>query len=292
MQFPLWAGFGLISATLSTGVMLTQERFKLPGFVMAYWVKVFSALFALPFVIWLGVPSDPAFYVLLSLQAVLWVINDVIFFNTITRTGAGVVSRILPLSVIVTFFAWFIVDPSTLQKYLATPYLSAGVVAALGASVYFVLRLKKCAISWAAIKMLWFVLFSAVAGPIVQKILLGHASVKDGPFAFVFFEALAMLLMWPVYYALRRPVAWREMVSLRAARGGGCVAAFSFLMVASNVVALIYVDNPGLLPAVKFVDSFMILLIYKMTGRKEQNDVLSGVGIVLCAAVIVIFKSF
>lgn len=206
MEIPYWAILGLISATLSSGVMLTQERRKLPGFVMAYWSKAACVLFALPFVLYFGLPQSPLFYGILVAQALLWVISDVIFFNTINKVGAGMVSRILPASVILTFFLWFLVDPAALQKYLATPYLSLGVVAALSLSVYFAMRLKNCPLSWAAVRMIWFVIVAAVLGPMAIKLLLGQSSFSQGPFAYVFCEGLFMLLLWSAYYLWKRPV--------------------------------------------------------------------------------------
>ena len=103
MDMPLWAVFGLISATLSAGVFLVQERFKLDGFVMAFWNKVTAIVIMLPLVIYMGAPDNPQFYLLLCAQAMLWVVSDVIFFNAIPKVGAGVVSRLLPVSTIATF---------------------------------------------------------------------------------------------------------------------------------------------------------------------------------------------
>lgn len=291
MEFPLWAALGLASATLSTGVMLTQERVKLNGFVMAFWNKVACAVLMLPFVVYFGAPSNPYFYAILFGQALLWVVSDVIFFNTIGKTGAGVVSRILPASVILTFFLWFAVDPSTLDKYMETPWRSLAVVLALGASVYFVMRLKKCPVSWAAVRMIWFVIFAAVLGPMAGKLVMGQSTFAQGPFAYVFFEALAMIAIWLAYYALRRPVPAAEMLSPNAVKAGFIVGIFSSLMVASNVAALALVDNPGLLPAVKFTDTFLILLYYRLSGRREDSDVIAGLGIVACAAAIIVLKA-
>lgn len=291
MEFPLWAALGLVSATLSTGVMLTQERARLNGFVMAFWNKVACAVLMLPFVVYFGAPDNPYFYAILFGQALLWVISDVIFFNTINSAGAGVVSRILPASVILTFFLWFAVDPQTLDKYLETPWRSLAVVGALCASVYFVMRLRRCPVSWAAVRMIWFVIFAAVLGPMAGKLVMGQSTFAQGPFAYVFFEALAMLGMWLVYYALRRPVPVAELFSSRAVRGGFTVGVFSSLMVASNAAALGLVDNPGLLPAVKFTDTFLILLYYRISGRREDSDVIAGLGIVVCAVVIIVLKS-
>lgn len=292
MAVPLWAGLGLASATFSSGVMLTQERFKLPGFAMAFWSKAACILFALPFVLYFGAPANPLFYGILVAQALLWVVSDVIFFSTVSSVGAGVVSRILPSSVIITFFLWFLIDPATLDKYLQTPFLSLGVVAALGASVYFATRLKRCPVSWAAVRMIWFVIFAAVVGPLAIKLLLGQSTFRQGPFAYVFFEGLFMLTVWGAYYLWRRPVERAVMFSRKTLTGGLIVGGFSFLMLSTNAAALFLVDNPGLLPAIKFTDSFIILLYYKLTRRKEESDVLAGLGIVACAALIIVLKSF
>lgn len=291
MEFPLWAVLGLVTATLSTGMMLTQERVQLPGFVMAFWNKAAAAVFSLPFMLYFGAPDNPYFYMILFGQSLLWAIGDVIFFGTINKVGAGVVSRILPVSVILTFFTWFVVDPATLEKYLDTPWLSFAVIAALCGSVYFAMRLKKCVVSWTAVRMFWFVICAAVVGPIIAKLAMGQSTFSQGPFAYVFFQSVLMVVMWLIFYAVKKPVAQAELFNMRAVKAGAMVGAFSFLAVAANATALKLVDNPGLIPAIAFTDTFLILLYYKLSGRKENSDVIAGLGIVGCAAMIIVLKS-
>ena len=291
MHIPFWAIFGIFSATLSTGVFLTQERMRLNGFVLAFWNKACCALFAFPLMLYFGAPESALFYIILTAQACLWVVSDVIFFNTINKTGAGVVSRLLPLAVIVTFVLWFFIDPSTLDKYMQTPLRSLGVVLALCASVYFVMRLRKCPLSWAAFRMVWFVIFSAVIGPLLGKLVMGEATFAQGPFAYVFFQALVMVLMWLVYYAIKRPIPAQELFNRRALKGGLIVSVFSFFMIASSAAGLKLVDNPGLMTAVGFSDTMLILLYYKLTKREDHSDWIAGLGVVFCAAIIIVLKS-
>lgn len=291
MTFPLWAIFGLGSATLSAGVMLVQERFRLNGFVMAFWNKVACAVFALPFVIYFGIPDNPYFYALLTLQALLWVVSDVIFFNAIPKVGAGVVSRILPVSVLVTFCLWFIFDPALIGVYVAAPVKSGLIVLVLALSVYFSVRIKRCPVSWQAVRLIWFVLLAATIGPVLAKLVTQYGSVARAPFAYVFFEALVMISIWSVYYRLKRPVESAVMFSREALKGGFAVGLVSCFMVASNVAAIGLVDNPGLIPAVKFVDTIIILGYYRWAGREDGSDVWAGLGIVACAAALIILKS-
>ncbi len=291
MELPLWAIFGLVSATLSAGVFLVQERVKLNGFVMAFWNKVWSVVLMLPLALYFGLPDNPYFYMLLCGQAILWVISDVIFFNAIPKVGAGTISRILPGSVILTFCLWFLFNPALFAEYAETPVRSLFVVAALCASVYFAMNLRHCPVSWQAVRLIWFVIFASVAGPLAAKLMMNHASSSQGPFAYVLFEALVMIAMWSVYYVVRPPVPLRELITREAAKGGFMVAVFCSLMAASNVAAIQIVDNPGLIPAIKFTDTMIILLYYRLIRHKEKGDVLSGLGIVACAAVIIALKA-
>lgn len=292
MIFPLWAVFGLISASFSAGMMLVQERVKVDGYAIAFWAKVACIVLMAPLALYFGLPDNPVFYALVFSQAILWAISDVIFFNAIARVGAGVISRILPLSVIATFCLWFVIDPALLGEYLDTPIRSALVFLTLCASVWFTMQLRSCAISWQALRIIWFVLFAAVVGPILFKLVAQHTDIQRGPFSYVVVEAAAMVFLWSLYHAIKRPVPRAVMLAPSAIKAGFAVGFFMSLMVASNFAAMLYVDNPGLVPAVKFTDTLLIMLFYKTTGRKEVANVAAGLGIVACAAVIIILRSY
>lgn len=292
MVFPLWAFFGLISASLSAVMMLAQEKLKVEGFAIAFWNKVACIAFMLPLVLYFGLPDNPVFYALVCAQAVLWVISDVIFFNAVAKVGAGLVSRLLPLSVIITFCLWFAFDPSLFGEYLETPVRSALVFITLCASVWFSMQLRQCAVSWQALRIIWFVVFAAVVGPIMFKLVAQHTDIQRGPFSYVVIEALVMVSLWLVYYAIKKPLPRAVMFAPSAIKAGFTIGIFSSLMVASNFAAIFYVDNPGLVPAVKFTDTLLIMLFYKATGRKETANVIAGLGIVACAAIIILLKAY
>jgi hypothetical protein len=291
MVFPLWALFGTLSACLSALMMLGQEKFRLSGFVMAFWCKIACIIFMAGPVLYFGLPGKWEFYALVFGNAILWAVSDVIFFNAIPKVGAGVVSRVLPLSVIATFFLWFAFDPALIDTYLETPWRSGAVVLCLFASVYFAMRMRRCPISWQALRLLWFVLFAAILGPIFFKLISRYVEFDQGPFAFVFCEAVVMVALWSLWQAWKRPVPYAELFSKYSMRAGIAVGGVMSLMVASNFAAIMHVDNPGLLPAVKFTDTIIILLIYKLMGRREEADVLGGIGIVACAGAIILLKA-
>jgi len=292
MEFPLWAAFGLTSASLSAVMMLTQERLKINGFAMAFWNKVACITFMIPAILYFGLPDNWVFYALVAGQAMLWVVSDVIFFTAIPKVGAGVISRILPISIIFTFCLWFLFDPGLLDDYMQVPMRSGLVFLTLCASVYFATRLKHCPVSWEAFRLIWFVVFASIIGPLAFKLVTQQTNLQQGPFSFVFCEAFVMVTCWLIWYWVRKPVTREVLFCKEAARAGFMIGSVSSLMIASNFVAVYYVDNPALVPAIKFTDTMIILIAYKFMGRKETADVISGLGIVVCAATIILLKSW
>lgn len=292
MEFPIWAIFALLCAASSALVLLIPERVKCDGFALAFWNKAAAFVFMIPAVIYAGLPGQWQFYALVGTQAMLWVVSDVIFFRAIPVVGAGVVSRILPVSVILTFCFWFLFDHALFLDYLAAPVRSALVCVALCGTVYFAMRLKKDPVSWAAVRMIWFVLFAAVVGPLMYKLVTKYTNIEQGPFAFVMFEAFVMVAVWSVYYAVKRPIPASVLFSKQSLKGGAMVGAAMCLVSLSKFAAMHYVDNPGLVPAVKYLDAIIIMIYYKASGRIEKADVIGGLGIVGCAAAIVLLKSF
>ena len=206
MEFPIWAVFALPCALSSAFVLLIPEKVKCDGFALAFWNKVAAFVFMIPLVLYMGMPTQWEFYALVAAQACLWVVSDVIFFRALPEVGAGVISRILPVAAILTFVFWFAFEPSLLQDYLSKPILSAVVFAALCGSVYFATRLKHDPVTWRAVRMIWFVLFAAVIGPLMYKMVTKHTTIDVGPFAFVLFEAFVMVSIWSVYYAIKKPI--------------------------------------------------------------------------------------
>lgn len=291
LEFPIWSIFALICAAGSALVLILPERAGADGFALAFWNKAAAVVFMIPLVIWQGLPSQWEFYALVAAQAMLWVVSDVIFFRALPKVGAGVVSRILPGTVIVTFCAWFLFDHDLFKEYLATPVRSAFVCMALCGSVYFAMRLKKDPVSWEAIRMIWFVLFAAVVGPLMYKTVTSYTTIEQGPFAFVLFEGIVMVTVWSVFYAVKKPVPASVLFGKDSLKAGAMVGAAMCVVSLSKFAAMHYVDNPGLVPAVKYLDAIIVMAYYKMIGRVEKADVAAGLGIVACAAAIILLKS-
>ncbi|MDB5490437.1 MAG: putative rane protein [Micavibrio sp.] len=291
MIFPLWAGFGLLAALTSAAMMLLQERLKVDGFALAFWCKIMCVVVTLPMVIIHGVPHDPVFYYALGASAVLYAISDVVFFRAIPKVGAAVVSRLIPLAVIFGFILWFMIDPALFMKYMRYPGVSGAILAVLLVWVWFATHLKKCTVSMGAIRQVWFVIFAATLGAPLAKITTNHAGIESGPYAYTCIQALMMMTLWAVYYAVKKPVAPEVLFSRHSCIGGAIIGTVSVASVLVAVLAYYHVDNPAYIPAVRYLDSTMILGFYALSGRKIEGNVWAGIGLVVCAAALIILKA-
>ncbi|MCC7305571.1 MAG: hypothetical protein IT558_04840, partial [Alphaproteobacteria bacterium] len=260
MILPSWALYGLAVAVLSAAMMLLQERLKVNGYALAFWNKAACLIVAAPFVLVYGAPQSLMFYVYLGLTAVLYAISDVVFFTSIPKTNAGAVSRLIPVGSVFGFLLWFVISPSLLEKYLAAPVISVLIFTSLCLFAFFAAKLKKCDITMATLRNIWFVIFAATVGPLLTKLTTFHTGLNQGIYGYVFFQALMMMVLWLVYLAVKRPVPFADFFAFSTAWRGLLIGSVSSGAVLLKFVAFYYVDNPAYIAAVTALDSVIILL--------------------------------
>lgn len=291
MILPLWAILGLCASLISTAIPLIQERLRADGFSLAFITKLVSAIVILPFVLNQGFPDNPKFYVAVALTSLLWAISDVIYFRSVPVAGAGVVSRLLPSAVLISFVLWFFFDPGLLDKYLAQP-LQAGLIGAIILlASYFAMQIKKCPVSWRGARMIWFVIFAACVGPLIEKMTLGQAPSSQAPYAFVFVQACFMLTFWLAYLLIRKPVGPHTLFSPLSLKAGFLIGLCSAAAVTFRFKGLQEVEHPAYLSVILFTDALWIVLFHRLTGKKDSSNIWAGLGIVFCAMALVIVKS-
>lgn len=285
-----WAIFGIFSAVMTAAMMLMQERMKVEPFALSIWCKIACVIALLPLVIIYGLPEDPMFYVYIAPTAVIFCIADVIFFRHLPQVGAGVVSRLMPLTVIAGFFLWFGVEPSLIQNYVDHPWVSALIVLSISAAVFFAMRLRACTVTMQAVRVLWFVLLSNVAGPLLTKSATAYAPALQGAIAYTFVQAVMMIALWLVYLLVAKPLPVSSLLKKEAWKPGLMIGGVMAVAVTVYVMSVYYVDNPGYVSAVRLINTVLILAAHRMMGKKDDSDVVSGFGIVASAFAIIVLR--
>ncbi|MEK7802698.1 MAG: hypothetical protein AAB276_09625 [Pseudomonadota bacterium] len=288
----IWIVYGLAAVLASIAIPLIQEFKKADGYAVAVWVKIATLILMLPFAVMVGLPPDIKFYAVVGLTALLWSISDVIYFRAVSTVGAGVVSRILPSAVVISFPLWFIFAPELLDKYLASPWQSAAVVVIICMSAYLATTMRKCPITWQGMRLIWFVVFAAVVGPIIDKLSLGYAPAKQAPIAYMVIQSSFMLVFWAIFSVVRKPISRQVFLSRSSWQCGLSIGVVATLVLYLKTEALRLCEHPSLLSVILFTDALWIILFYKAIGRKDDSNIWAGLGIVACAAALVLVKSF
>ena len=286
-----WAIFGLVSAVLTAAMMLMQERMKVEPFALAFWCKAACVIALFPLVLVYGLPPDPMFYVWIAPTAVIFAVADVMLFRHLPEIGAGVISRLLPLTVIIGFFLWFAIDSSSIANYAAHPVTSALIVAALCSAAFFSMRLRKCTVSMKAVRLLWFVLCANVAGPLLTKVATGYAPPLQGGIAYTFVQALMMIILWLAYLFIAKPMPASSLLKKHAWQRGLGIGAIMAVGVTIYVMSLYFVDNPGYVSALRLVNTVIIVAAHRLMGKQDDSDMASGFGIVASAAALILLKA-
>jgi hypothetical protein len=276
----LWIPFALLASFSRAGARVANEYIRMPGLQLAVGNKVMVALYSLPFVLFVHWPTDPLFYLFLVIQAPLTIYQDKMNFDLTAEYGGGIVSRNEPLSVAVLFIVWLIISPSLLAKSLADPLRFAATIAALAFTIWCAMRMRRCAVSHAALKKMIPLVFASTGVSLLGKACADHAAGDSAVFVYAFVQALIMVAMGAAYNARTQAAALGGLMNATAIRRIALLALVTTVTPLARVAGFRHVDNPAYVNALILLAPLWVVLFYKVVGRKEKADVVSGAGIV------------
>ena len=100
-----------------------------------------------------------------------------------------------------------------------------------------------------------------------------------------------MLVFWATFSLIKKPVSRAVFFSPASLKAGLSIGAVATVKMALKFQALIYSDHPALLSVILFTDALWIIFYYRLTGREDHSKIWAGIGLVACAAALVLVKS-
>jgi uncharacterized membrane protein len=284
----MWALFAGIATVGAAAMPLLHQHFKPDSASMLFWLRLISFAVMAPVVLVMGAPVVTAFY-LGTVVIALWMsVVDVIYFNAVKKHGAGVVARILPGAALATFFLWFAFDPGLIDRYIAAPERSALIIAVMGFGVWCAAHLTRDPVSFAAVRDIWFVIFSAIIGPIAVKIVLGWGdNAQTAPLAFIAVQGIVVAVLYLTYQMVKKPVPMATFIGRYSLMVGALVAVASMMSIGGRGYALQFVDNPAYVSMVALTAPVLISLYERWIGRPDASNQWAGMGLLLAAVMLV-----
>jgi hypothetical protein len=300
----LWIVFALTFSVFVIVSNLLAESFKGPIMHFQFVLRLFAFVGTLPILLFIPAPQDPLYYVFVFAGSTIFAYTDIIHYGLVSKFSAAVVARIEPLSSWILFFVWAALSPALLFMYLDKPLTFLGLVVSLTGCVFFAMRLRKCDVSWGVVKKIIPIMLMGVVGVALSKMAMDSSPLHSGIWYYVLCQSGFMTLFYCILCVFRKArVFARFKIEGLGTMWASIFTRYGLMIGLLGMCALIVAQslkyyaisraaNPAYVTAFILISPFWIMLIYKARGQRENVDVVSGVGIVICTALLVFFTQF
>jgi hypothetical protein len=301
LSTPWWV-FALVGSLFGALSILVNEHYKQPGIQLLFWRGLIPTLCLTPVVLnWTPLlilwPETPVFYLAVGLNAVVFAISDTRKFDAAARYGAGVVTRLLPLEVVASFLLWSVLSPwlsphnMALERYMANPYLAAGIFALLVAITLCTMYLKRRdPISAEAMIMLMPVVGLMAIGNMLNKTAMDHSALVGGIFLYIWLQSL-LISVQAAAVSLGRGATLADLVNRRLLEAGVIVGLVIIGVNITKNTAMSLLENPAYYSAINKLSPLWVVGLYILVGRREQANVHIGLLMVVLIIGLVLLTS-
>lgn len=282
-----WAATSLIAASFSAVNLTLNQYLKVPGHLLVFFSRLATVVFMTPFAFFIPWPQEPLFYVAVAATAVFGASADIRTFNISAQYGGGVVSRTMPLVILLSFFTWFLFDSSLLRQYLHQPLHAVGILFSLCAVMYFSSQLKKCSISTAALIAMLPALIGYTLATVLNKYAMHFGDYSGVVFGYMYLQSVVAIFITGAYAGWREKKKKSPDIQPRKI----LTAAVSFsllwiLIMTFHNTSMVFVPHPSYHMAVMQTAPVLIAVYYYFRKHKEEANVKAGLGVV--AAIILL----
>ncbi len=273
-----------------------NQFYKLDGTVAAFWRGLLCFIILAPTIFFLPFPKEPLFYISTFIASVLGVYIDIRILDAAKDFGGGIITRILSLAPIITFFVWFGFKPGLIATYFSQPLLSLGLLSIIVLVILVLLRLRTCEYNRKALLSLFPVLICIGVAPLFNKNAMDHSPVLSGVLYYIWLQGGIIALFSFITMILRGEVSNISMgFSLVFQKQnlyyGTIIALFALFLLGTKSFAFSLVEHPVYVSIVQRLSAIWVILFYRLIQHEEKGDVRSGLVLVLLAVLFIAIES-
>lgn len=281
-----WPILSILAAIFSCGCLLTSQFFKEGGQYLVLMSRIFTLFAFIPILFFIPWPTDYRFYGAVIITGILVGYADTNMMNLTAKYGGGVVSRVLPLVILMTFVFWLMIKPSQIFDYLERPLQSLLTLLTLSGCVFFSSNMRHCAVSFDALKKMIPTLICFALNMALAKYAFGYSSFHSGVYYYILVQTATVIpIMILLGTTSKKPflkIDIKKLSQRNILASGLLVSIFWILSMISKNYANTLTPNPSYVAALTMTVPVWMIVIYRIIDHKDQTDAKSGIGLMIC----------
>jgi hypothetical protein len=289
---PWWSTSVLFCLFVSLYMLINQQLKARPS-VMMVWRGSILAVFASPLMFFVDAPTNPKVYLISISMGFLMAYLDNRMFTSAAKYGAGVTSRIFPISMIISFVLWLLINPNDFEVLKGEPYKMVGILSCLSVALGAIFFMRKDPITKEAILFLLPTVFVISFVDVMNKSLMVLIEYKAIIYHICLASFVAGLLNFVVYLKENRSldmekenkgIPMETLFSKNSVKAGGLAVLLVFIVMLFKGYSMQHTPNPAYVSAIGYTSPLLILAFNKIKGIKDEASVKAG--LVLVASII------
>lgn len=286
-----WPLFAFVGSFISALSLILNQHARISGRLLVLLSRALLVILCLPVVYSMPWPTEPIFYGIMVLSSLCVFYADRKLLDLIAVYNSGVVSRLMPLGRLVTFVGWAILTPMTFISYFDNPYIGIGIVSSFAGSLFFAMKLEKSPLSKEVVHKFMPVIVAYGTTNILNKLAMEHSDYHQGVWYYIFIQSIMIVTMGVFFlprWIKRKHITKADALNKRTGIISiGIALTWMGTMVCRNY-AITLSSNPAFAVTIVMLAPVWIVLYNKLIGFKDDSDILSGLGVVACAILLVV----
>ena len=290
-SLPWW----LFAAMFSLGFaafMLLNQQMKLRADLMIAWRGFILASVFMPIGLFLELPAAPGYYMAVVAVGFAACFTDMRVLRATAEVGGGPVSRLMPISVWVSFGLWTAIDGAYRDSLVDEPLRGLGVLGCLVLCVLAVSMLRKDRVSQQALPLIIPIIIGGAIIDNLNKFAMSFAEpghLLDAALGYIWLQNITIAVIMGSRMVFDRRWQWREdMFDRRLLMGSfGLALIIGSITVVRNF-AMAGAPNPGYVGAIGLGATVLVILFNRWQKVTDTSNILAGLIFVASAIMLIL----
>lgn len=257
-----WPILALIFSFFGAAIIHANQIFKLDGFI-AVFIRGFILLgVGLPLGLYLGAPTEPAFYVFAALSGVLITAADVLLLNAAAHHGGRLTALYIPLKIYFVFVLWSLVDPTSL--YALTALQITVIIGCFTATTAAFLNFRRSDASMAALLAVIPIALLFTGADVFAKKAVTDTNLLGSALMFLTVSGIVAAILAGGWIKFHRKITLGSVLTRANIIGATVMGGLLLVGIPIMLMAFALAPNPAYVGSITVLASVWLTIYYKL----------------------------